>query len=341
MEELTAIKVAKTIAITGGAGYIGSSLATKLSKFYKIKLLDIREPTVKFNNDVNFERCDITDYEKLKRLLNDVDLVMHASIIQIPTINDQKRLAFDVNVIGTQNVCKAVDESKQAKGLILSGSWHTIGEKELKGVINEEFGFRPDKVEDRARLYVLSKMAQEAIVRFYDEMTPKIFGIIRMGTVLGDGMPEKTAANIFIENGILKKPLTPYKNSMYRPMLYADINDICLAYEKFAEKIIDGKIVKGSNSALHILNVYCPQPITIIELAELSKEAIRKESKGTIDPEIRIVDTGQPSIFSEKGKNLISVDATKAIKFLEIERLKSPKESIEELVKVRLSKLSK
>ena len=35
----------------------------------------------------------------------------------------------------------------------------------------------------RARLYALSKMAQEAIVRFYDEMSNKIFGIIRMGTV--------------------------------------------------------------------------------------------------------------------------------------------------------------
>jgi hypothetical protein len=55
-------------------------------------------------------------------------------------------------------------------------------------------------------------------------MTPKIFGIIRMGPVLGEGMPEKTAANIFIENGVAGKPLTPFKNSMYRPMSYADIN---------------------------------------------------------------------------------------------------------------------
>jgi nucleoside-diphosphate-sugar epimerase len=73
-------------------------------------------------------------------------------------------------------------------------------------------------------------MAQEATVRFFDEMTSKTFGIIRMGTVLGDDMPVKTAANIFIENGLAGKPLTPFKQSMYRPMLYVDIKDIAKAY---------------------------------------------------------------------------------------------------------------
>jgi hypothetical protein len=91
-----------------------------------------------------------------------VDLVIHTSIIQIPEINEQKKRAYEINIIGTQNVCKAVEESKKANGLILSGFWHPIGEKELIGVINEGTGFRPDKVEDRARLCVLAKMAQSA-----------------------------------------------------------------------------------------------------------------------------------------------------------------------------------
>ena len=126
--------------------------------------------------------------------------IIHASIVQIPLITEQKRRGFEVNFLGTQNVCRIVDEIPRIKCLILSGSWHTIGERGLKGIIDEEFGFRPDKVEDRARLYALSKMAQGSIVRFYDEMSEKIFGVIRMGTVLGEGMPEKTAANIFVEN---------------------------------------------------------------------------------------------------------------------------------------------
>jgi len=72
--------------------------------------------------------------------------------MQILRINKEKRLGYEVNVIGTQNVCKAVDECKSVKGLILTGTWHTIGEREINGIVDESFGYRPDKVEDRARL---------------------------------------------------------------------------------------------------------------------------------------------------------------------------------------------
>lgn len=327
----------KTIGITGGSGYLGSSLSARIANSFNVKLIDVKAPN-KIQNNVYFEQCDVRKYEEVKKAVDDVDLVIHTSIIQIPAINDQKRLGYEVNIIGTHNVCHAVEQSKNAKGLILCGSWHTIGERELKGVINEEFGFRPDKVEERARLYALAKMAQESIVRFYDEMTRKVFGVIRMGTVLGEGMPEKTAANIFIENGLAGKPLTPFKNSMYRPMLYVDVNDICKAYENFAEKILNNNAKSEGNSVTHIFNVYYPEPITILELAEITKEVITKESKGKIQPEINIIDKGQPSLFSKENKNLIKVDTIKARKFLEIEQLRSPKESIQEIVKSRLNK---
>lgn len=325
------------IGITGGSGYIGSSLAKHFAKFFEVKLVDVKSPVQSFQGNVNFQKCDVRDYDEVRKSLKDVDLVIHTSIIQIPAINEQKKFGYEVNINGTENVCKAVEENEKTKGLILCGSWHTIGEKELKGIINEQFGFRPDMVEDRARLYALSKIAQESIVRFYDEMTTKIYGIIRMGTVIGEGMPEKTAANIFIENGIKGKPLTPYRNSMYRPMLYVDIDDICKVYRHFAEKIIKNEIKKNGNSMSDIFNVYYPEPVTILELAQITKEAIINYSNGKIQPEIKIVETGQPSIFEEKDKTLIQVDAKKVLEFFNIKQLKSPKQSIETLVKKKLS----
>ena len=325
------------IGITGGAGYIGSSLAKHLVKSFEIKLLDIKSPKQKFERNASFQLCDVRNYEEVKAALEDVDLVIHTSIVQIPLITEQKRLGYTVNLLGTQNICRVVDESPRIKGLILAGSWHTIGERGLKGVIDEEFGFRPDKVENRARLYALSKIAQESIVRFYDEMSEKNFGVIRMGTVLGEGMPEKTAANIFVENGLKGKPLTPYKHSMFRSMLYVDIYDICNAYERFVRKILENNVKKDENSLANIFNVYYPEPVTIIELAEIVAEAIAKYSKGGIHPEINVVDTGQPSMFNENDKKLIKVDVSKAFDFLEIERLKSPKESIEEIVRSKIA----
>jgi UDP-glucose 4-epimerase len=324
------------IGITGGSGFIGSSLVKYLANYFDIRLLDIREPRQKFNNNVSFHMCDIRNYKEVKRALEDVDLVIHTAIIQIPLINENKRLGYEVNILGTENVCRVIDESPKAKGLILSGSWHTIGEKEIRGIVNEEFGYRPDKVEDRARLYVLAKIAQESIVRFYDEMSEKIFGIIRMGTVLGDGMPEKTAASIFIDNGLKGKPLTPFKHSMYRPMLYVDISDICMAYKNFVKKILNNEVKKENNSSAHIFNVYYPEPITILELAEIIRDAIVKFSNGRIKPKIEIIDTGQLSMFSEEDKKQIKVDVSKALNYLGLGKLKTPKESLEEIVKRRI-----
>ncbi|MGQ9506354.1 MAG: NAD-dependent epimerase/dehydratase family protein [Candidatus Bathycorpusculaceae bacterium] len=324
------------IGIIGGSGFIGATLGRHLSKSFDVKVLDVKPPPPGTTDKVNFNFCDVRRFDDLKKHLENVDLVIHAAIVQIPLINEQKKLGYEVNILGTQNVCEVVDKSPQIKGMILAGSWHTIGERELKGVINEEFGLRPDKVEERARLYALSKIAQELIVRFYDEMSNKVFGIIRMGTVLGEGMPEKTAANIFIEKGLKGEAITPYKHSMHRPMLYIDINDVCLAFERYVIKVLNGDIKKESNSLAHIVNVYYPNPITILELAKIVQNAIIKNTKGALHPKIEVIDTGQKPLFSEEEKNQVRVDVTKAMNLLGLNKLKSPEEAINEIVKKKV-----
>lgn len=326
----------RLIGITGGSGFIGSSLATFLSQYYDVRLLDVKPPNFQLKDNISFNLCDIRNFKEVEKSLEDVDLVIHAAIVQIPLISDNKRFGYEVNFLGTENVCRVVENNPQIKGFILSGSWHTIGERELKGMIDEEFGFRPDKVEERARLYALSKIAQESIVRFYDEMSDKVYGIIRMGTVLGEGMPEKTAASIFVERGLREERITPFKHSMYRPMLYVDIEDVCKAYEKFAQKIFNGEIKKGKNSIEHIVNIYYPKPITILELAKIVQKAIIKHSHSKIRPNIEIVDTGQPLLFAEDDVKKIKVDISKAQKILGIRVLKSPEESIDKIVKTKL-----
>jgi UDP-glucose 4-epimerase len=326
------------IGIVGGSGYIGSALAKHFSSSFLVKIIDIVGPK-HLGNNIVFEHCDVRQQKDVENALKDVDLVIHTAIVQIPKINEQKRLAYEVNILGTQNVCKVVHEISKIKGLILASSWHTIGEREIEGIINEGFGFRPDKVEDRARLYALSKIAQEVVVRYYDEMSDKIYGIIRMGTVLGEGMPEKTAANLFIESGLRGKPITPFKHSMFRPMLYVDINDVCRAYENFSIKILDNKIKKQFNSLENIVNVYYPEPVTIFELAEMVRDSIIRHSHNMLQPKIEIVDTGQPVLFSSEDKKKIKVDIGKAITFLNLGKLKSPKDTVDEIVKFRINKL--
>ncbi len=321
-----------TIAIIGGNGYIGSSLANFLKKKNLVRLIDLNFSSKKQDKNIDFQICDIRDYQKLNKVLAGCQLIIHTAIIQIPLINEQKKLAYEVNILGTQNVCRIAEESRTIKGLLLTGTWHTIGEREIKGTINEEFGFRPDKVEDRARLYAISKMGQEAVVRFYDEMSKKVFGIIRMGTVLGVGMPEKTAANIFINQSLTGKALSPYKHSMYRPMLYVDIDDICRSFELFIKKILRSKKTVQVNSLDHIVNVYYPKATTIIKLAEIIRDTVAKYSKRSIIPKIQVIDEKKPMLFSKNDQNKLKADITKSKQFLGLKRLTSPDESVKKLI---------
>jgi nucleoside-diphosphate-sugar epimerase len=326
------------IGIVGGAGFIGSALARYLSRSFRIKILDIKPMPRDFDGSIEYKECDVRRYSDVKRGLKDVELVIHTAVVQIPLINEAKRLGYEVNILGTQNVCEVVDRSPLIKGMILAGSWHVVGERELRGVIDEEFGFRPDKVEERARLYALCKIGQEITLRVYDEISKKIYGVIRMGTVLGKGMPKETAATIFIRNGVKGKPLTPFKHSMYRPMLYIGVNDICKAFEAYATKILSGEIRKEGASLSHMVNVYWPEPMTILELAETVRDAVVKHSHGKIRPEIEIVDRGQPVLFKPKNKDLMKVDVSKMKSFLGLKRLTDSRRTIEELVKEKIVK---
>ena len=327
----------RRVAVIGGSGFIGYHLAMYLSDIFDVKVLDVVEPE-RGGKRIDYVDCDIRDCDRLEKSLEDVDLVVHSAIVQIPLINQQKRLGYEVNVVGTQNICEIVSRNSRIKGMILVGTWHTIGEKGIKGTVDERFGFRPDKVEERARFYALSKVSQESIVRLYDEITPKkVFGIIRIGTALGLDMPEETAANIFIKRGLEGGTITPYRHSLHRPMLYIDIKDVCRGFQQFALKVLNECFEEKNNSLEHIINLYHPKPMTILELAKNVQKAIAKQTRNTIVPKIEIIDKGEPAPSREDYTGRIKVDISKAQKILCLKRLRDPKRSIENIVKYKTS----
>jgi len=324
------------IAIVG-SGFIGSSLAEFLHNSFDVATFDIvQQPEWLSNYNIPHKICDIRNFNQLSKEIGNPSVIIHTAIIQIPAINEKKDLAYEVNVIGTQNICKIVAENPNIKGIVLTGSWHVFGEQELIGTITEGFGYRPDKVEDRARLYALSKIMQECIVRFYDEKTQdKTFGVVRLATVLGEHMPKETAANLFITKALNGDEITPYRHSMYRPMLYVAIEDVCKAFEKYIKIILETEKTQ-TNSFHHIVNLGYPEPITILDLANIVKESVIKHSNGKIQPKITIVDKGISELYTLEDKNKIRLDIRKVKEFLKIDRLISPQEAIDEIVKKKL-----
>jgi nucleoside-diphosphate-sugar epimerase len=334
------VPVHYTVGIVGGSGFVGQHLTERFSSTYDVKVLDVRQPPSRGRTGARFCPCDVRRCSDVEKGLADVDLVIHAAIVQIPLINEQPKLGYEVNIVGTQNVCQAVVSNERIKGLILAGSWHTIGERELRGLIDEEFGFRPSKVEERARLYAFSKIGQECIVNFYGALSGKSFGILRTGTVLGEGMPNETAASKFIESGLRGEPITPYSHTMFRPMLFVDIRDVCSAYEKLVAEMLTTRFTEGARREVSTINLYYPTPVTIIELAEIVRRATSEHSPRGHSSRLKMVDTGQKPLFNKNDKSKFRVDITKAAKLLGMKRFRSPQDSIEEFVRNKKKNLN-
>ena len=74
--------------------------------------------------------------------------------------------------------------------------------------------------------------------------------------------------------------MTPFKHSMYRPMLYVDLGDVARAFSAYAERILDGEVEKEGGSLRRVLNLFYPEPFTVLEIAEIVRDVVREVSGG-------------------------------------------------------------
>ena len=98
-----------TLAITGGAGFLGYHLCERLAdKFDGIIVLDIASiDEAEYPNGVRYVRVDVRDPDGLKKALAGADLVVHAAAA-LPLW--RKKDIFSTNVDGTRNVLSAAKE---------------------------------------------------------------------------------------------------------------------------------------------------------------------------------------------------------------------------------------
>ena len=119
--------MSKKVFITGGAGYIGTSLIPKLlAQGHEVTVYDCLyhggNQILPFFRDKNFSfvRGDIRDYKLLKESVKGHDVVIHlAAIVGFPACKVNPKVAVQVNVGGTENLIKACAEEFQP---ILYGS---------------------------------------------------------------------------------------------------------------------------------------------------------------------------------------------------------------------------
>lgn len=116
-----------SILITGGAGYIGTSILKLFKDLnYKITVYDNLHcggsgliPYMGYKN-ISFINGDVRDEKKLEKFVSKNDLIIHlAGIVGYPACDKNPQLAEEVNLTGTLNLIKSVKSKNQ---LILSAS---------------------------------------------------------------------------------------------------------------------------------------------------------------------------------------------------------------------------
>ena len=118
--------VRKKILVTGGAGYVGTSLLPKLLEDgHEVTVFDNLmqggNQLLSFfkNKNFHFVKGDITIKNDLKEVVKGKDIIIHlAAIVGFPACQNNPELATNVNVGGTRNLIEVSDSSQ----VILYGS---------------------------------------------------------------------------------------------------------------------------------------------------------------------------------------------------------------------------
>jgi UDP-glucose 4-epimerase len=102
----------KKIAVTGGAGFIGSNLVERLlSKGHEVTVVDDLSTGLKSNLDFNkitFHELSLTNRDGLAKAINGVDAIVHLGARgSVPRSLKNPIATHDVNATGTLNVLEA------------------------------------------------------------------------------------------------------------------------------------------------------------------------------------------------------------------------------------------
>lgn len=248
------MKKIKTIAITGGAGFIGSHMNNYLiQKNFNVIVIDNLSYGSKknINKKAVFIKGDILNKKLLIKSLKNVDAVIHlAAMSRSGPSNKEIDFCLEQNVIGTKNVLEACRLNK-VKRLVYAGSSTFYGNR--KGSQHENFK------SDFKNPYGLSKYLGEELCLFYNKKKYVECNIMRYFNVYGDNQPISgiyaLVIGIFINNLKNKKHLTIFGDGTQKRD-FIHINDVVIANYKALLSKTKGEVFNvgfGSNFSINYI----------------------------------------------------------------------------------------
>lgn len=218
----------KRIVITGGAGFIGSTLAGRLAELNEIILFDnlarntLQHTNLSQHQHVTLVQGDILDYEATRRAMEGAQIVVHAAAIAgIDTVIKSPVRTMEVNMIGAANVLRAAKDAKVQDRVIEFSTSEVFGSMAYR--VSEDNHAVAGSAGEARWVYAVSKLAGEHLAHAYY----REFGLptvtLRPFNIYGPGQTGEGAIQIFIRRALRNEPITIYGDgTQIRAWCYVD-----------------------------------------------------------------------------------------------------------------------
>ena len=265
-----------TILITGGAGFIGSTLADRLIKNNKIIVIDnfndyydvsIKEKNVSVSlNNPNYKlyRGDICDVDLIKKIFdeNKIDCVVHIAARAGVRPSLENPLEYiRTNIYGTTNILEQM-RLHDVKKLVFASSSSVYGNCSAEK-FSEDL-----KVTEPISPYAATKSACEQMIYTYSKLYEIQSVCLRFFTVYGPKQRPDLAIRKFTELIEQDKPIPVYGDG-------TTMRDYT-----FIEDIIDGicSAIKYDKTPYEIINLGGGSPVTLNEMISTIEKILGKKA---------------------------------------------------------------
>lgn len=244
--------------VTGGAGFIGSALVRALLAREDARVVVIdnlltghEKNLAEVRGQIDFERCDIRDYDAVSAAVRGSDVVFHlAAIPSVPRSIREPVASHEVNIDGTFSVFRACAEA-EVRRVVYAASSSAYGDTEVLPKV-ETMLPRPKSP------YAVQKLLGE----YYASVFHSSFGLetvaLRFFNVYGErqdpSSPYSGVLSLFMRAVIERRsPLVYGDGEQTRDFTYVeDVVGLCMKASEAAG--VAGKMYNAGNGGRYSLN---------------------------------------------------------------------------------------